>query len=461
MKWAVIVIAAAGLVVVGVALLIPEPDDGPRTYRFGMSDRGQLETVVTASGTVTPVTSVEVSSQLSGQVSELFVDFNDRVTRGQPLARLDPRTFESKVDERRAELSMARSKAKTQEASVSRARAQIDRTRAEVLVAAETTKSVLAQSEFAGQELRRKRELRDRNIIAGSDAEQAKANDAAKLAELRAARAEEQVRRAAVATARSELSIAESDLANAQASVQLMEARLAAAQIELDRTIIRSPIDGLVIKRNVKLGQTVAASLRAPTLFTLAQDLKRMEVETSVDEADIGRVRTGQRATFTVDAYVGRTFAGRIEEIRKAPEVFQNVVTYTVVVGADNADLALYPGMTASVRIVVGEVADALRVPNAALRFVPEGPAASNASAVPPGTGRVWIPDAAGLPSPVRVRLGITDSVHTEIRDGPLEPGDRLIVGVNPRISAGILANIREALRKVLPSGDLRPGSRR
>lgn len=455
MKRALVVLATAALIVVGLGIFLSGSDEAVRAYRFGHADRGPLETVVTASGTVTPVISVEVSSQLSGQVSELFVDFNDRVTRGQPLARLDPRTFQSQVEERQAELAMAQSKTQKQEATVSRARALIERTQAEARVAAEKTKSVQAQSEFAGQDLRRKQELKNRNIVTGADADEAKANHAARQADLRAAQAEEIVRRASVATARADLLIAESDLADARGSVLLMQARLASAQIELDRSIIRSPIDGLVIKRNVKLGQTVAASLRAPTLFTLAQDLRRMEVEASIDEADIGRVKVGQRANFSVDAYVGRTFTGQIEEIRKAPEVFQNVVTYTVVVGCDNGELLLYPGMTASVRIVVSEVTDALRVPNAALRFLPHGRESVEAGVAE----RVWVADASGAPKPIPVRTGITDSVRTEIRDGTVEPGSRLIIGIIPGQDTGVLTQLAEILRVLMSSVGIRADS--
>ena len=198
----------------------------------------------------------------------------------------------------------------------------------------------------------------------------------------------------------------------------------------LRRTEIRAPLDGVVIGRDVEQGQTVAASLQAPTLFTLAQDLARMRVETHVDEADIGRLQVGQNAFFSVDAYPGRRFAGRVTAIRKAPKLLHNVVTYTVLVDADNPDLSLFPGMTAVVRVVVEEVHDAVRIPNAALRFVPSvPPAAAEGGSDGEGRVRVWRPGPDGRPQPVWVLTGVSDEHYTVMLQGGLKAGDRLIVG--------------------------------
>jgi HlyD family secretion protein len=214
------------------------------------------------------------------------------------------------------------------------------------------------------------------------------------------------------------------------ATIRQREAALEENQVSLRRTDIKAPLDGVVISRDVEQGQTVAASLQAPTLFTLAQDLARMRVETHVDEADIGRLRIGQQAFFSVDAHPGRRFTGQVTSIRKAPKLLHNVVTYTVLVEADNPDLSLYPGMTAVVRIVADEVEDALRIPNAALRFVPrELPADADASANREDRVRVWRIDQDGDPQPVWVLTGVSDEEYTVMIEGDLKAGDRLIAG--------------------------------
>jgi HlyD family secretion protein len=206
------------------------------------------------------------------------------------------------------------------------------------------------------------------------------------------------------------------------------------AQVELARTTIRAPIDGVVIGRDVDLGQTVAASLEAPTLFTIAQDLRRMEVHASIDEADIGRVRRDQHVTFTVDAYPQRSFEGSVVQIRKAPQVIQNVVVYTVVISAENPDLLLLPGMTATVTVQVSQVADTLRVPNAALRFEPPEGARVGEPRVQPGElsdglpGFVWVLDG-GMPVQVPIRVGAAERTASQVIAGTLSEADQVIVG--------------------------------
>lgn len=454
-------VSAAVIAVVVAGVLMHDPVMQPSQFRLGVIDRGPLTTVVTASGTVEPVTSVEVSSQLSGQISELFVDFNDPVVEGQPLARLDPRTFQAKVREAEAELALARTESRTQMAAVAQARAQLQRSRAEARVARETTASDKALTEVARLQLERKRKLQSRKIVAGSDADEAKATHQSKQAQLRAAFAKEGVGQAGIQAAQTALDVEKTKLDNVKSAIKLKETKVATAQIELDRTVIRSPIDGVVIKRNVKLGQTVAASLRAPKLFTIAEDLRLMEVETSVDEADIGRVKLGQRAEFTVDAYVGKVFTGRIDEIRKAPETFQNVVTYTVVITADNAGLALFPGMTASVKIIVGEVTDAVRIPNAALRFTPKTAGPPDRFHPASGKGRIWILGSDNNPEPVVLNLGITDSVLTEMRSGPLKNGAKVIVGEVPQIDSSVFAELKLLVKGVPFLQDLKAAFQR
>jgi HlyD family secretion protein len=290
-------------------------------YRFGKVERGPLVATVSATGTLNPVTSVQVGTQVSGQIKELFVDFNSPVKRGQLIARIDPETFQYRVRQAEADAEAARS---------ALGRAQVNLLNAQ-------------------RELARTKELVARNFVSPSELDS---------------------RQAAY-------DLAAADVKNAQAVLAQREASLASARVDLARTEIRAPVDGIVIKRSVDVGQTVAASLQAPELFVIAKDLRAMQVETSIDEADVGRIRVGQRATFTVDAFAGRTYQGEVKQIRKAAQNVQNVVTYTVLVSANNDDLQLMPGMTANVRIVTDTRDSVLKVPNAALRFRPPGESAA------------------------------------------------------------------------------------
>jgi HlyD family secretion protein len=243
---------------------------------------------------------------------------------------------------------------------------------------------------------------------------------------------------------------ADAELLNARATVAQRDAMLEQARVELDRSVIRSPITGVVIGRDIDRGQTVAASLEAPTLFKIARDLRDMEVHAKIDEADIGRIRVSQPATFRVDAFPGRQFSGKVTQIRKAPEVVRNVVTYRVVIATRNPELLLLPGMTALVEIVVRETDEVLKLPNAALRFRPREreslrQAAKNVvleDAI--GAERdVWALDDDGEPKPVRVRLGLSDASVTEVVEGPLREGQDVIVGTAPEEGERRLFGIR------------------
>jgi HlyD family secretion protein len=243
------------------------------------------------------------------------------------------------------------------------------------------------------------------------------------------------IKEQAIEMAEAETRMAEASVENARAVVAQKKAVLDQAQLDLDRTIIRSPIDGLVIHRDVNPGQTVAVSLEAKTLFKIAKDLRIMEVHGNVDEADVGHTKPGQIARFTVDAYPDRTFTGRVIQVRKFPQVAQNVVTYTTIISAPNPDLLLLPGMTAQLQIVTSDSGDVLKIPNQALRFRPDGLSLRAGSKSGEGesaerSATVWIPDDYGQPVPVRVQLGVEDSNSSELRGGPLTEGQPLIVGV-------------------------------
>lgn len=292
-------------------------------------DRGDITRIVSSVGSVRALNTVEVGSQLSGQITELFADFNTPVSSGDLLARIDPQTFERRVQEAEANLAVARANVEIQAAGIQKAEANLTNAR---------------------REFERQTSLVERGSVSASALDNAEA---------------------AFRSAEADLAIARAQHRNALATVQQRAASLEAARIDLERTDIRSPIDGVVIDRAVDIGQTVAASLQAPVLFTIAQDLTEIQIEANVDEADIGSVREDASAEFTVDAFPGQTFEGRVAQVRLAPIEEQNVVTYTVVINARNPRRQLLPGMTASIDIVTGRRENVLRASNAAVRFRP------------------------------------------------------------------------------------------
>jgi HlyD family secretion protein len=433
-----IVAGLIGLAGLGFAITLLGGDTSDATYLTAAVERRDLRTTVTAIGTLNAVETVEVGSQLSGQVAELLVDFNDEVREGQLLARLDPRTFESEVHEAKAALDMARAQVLTQRATLQSAISEDAATRSRLKVAEAGLDRARAQLAETERDLRRKRVLAGTETLAPAHVEQAATIERSAAAGLRAAEAEVEVAQEAVVAAEARQQMAHADLLYAEAAERQQAATLDQARIDLARTVIAAPSDGVVIGRDVDRGQTVAASLEAPTLFTIAQDLRQMEVHAKVDEADIGQIRVGQRASFTVDAHPGRMFSATVEQIRKASEVVENVVTYTVVLSTRNADLILLPGMTAMVQMLVAEVKSVLTVPNAAVRFRPTQsgeprPSGNAAAAVVSENGDlavVWVLGADARPRPVQVALGRSNGSATEIIDGSLRAGQEVIVGI-------------------------------
>jgi HlyD family secretion protein len=411
------------------------PAAGP-VYLTAAVERGNVKNTVTATGTVKAVVTVQVGSQLSGQIDKLFVDFNDEVRRGEPIAQLDQSIFLAKLQEAEAALEAAKTSVAVQQAAVERSRSNLATAQAQVnVLQAKTARAATTLAEVQ-RNLDRTQALSSKGVASERQLDQARAARDAAAAGQREAAAEDAVHAQEIKTAAADLKKAEAELSNAQAVVMQKAAELTQARVELARTVIRSPIDGVVIGRKVDRGQTVAASLKAPTLFTIAQDLRQMDVHARIDEADIGRIRVGQRASFTVDAFPQRHFAGRVVEIRRAPEVVKNVVTYTVVFAAPNPERLLLPGMTALVDIVVSEKDGVLKVPDAALRFrLPvrgsDGEAADVAVApdVPGAEARIWLLGRDGRPSPVQVRLGLSDATATAIAAGPLRAGQKVVVG--------------------------------
>ncbi|MCX7817100.1 MAG: efflux RND transporter periplasmic adaptor subunit [Syntrophales bacterium] len=348
----------------------------PRLFRTEKVARGDIQSVITATGKVDAVTTVIVGAQLSGMIKELHVDYNSKVKKGQLLARIDPALYEAQVEQARANLLLAKANLEKAE----------------------------AQARDAQRTLSRYEKLIEKNFISRSELD----------------------------TAMTNLETAEAQVKAAKAQYEQAKASLKTAETNLRYTQIRSPVDGIVISRNVDVGQTVTASLQTPTLFSIAQDLTKMQVVASVAEADIGRVKTGQPVQFTVDAYPDHVFEGKVHEVRNAPINVQNVVTYEVIARVENSDLKLKPGMTANVSIITNAKKNVPKVPNTALRFrMPDEIRKKLRKTNYESEKRtgVWILTPSG-PKRVAVKTGISDMNYTEVLSGELKEGDEVIVDV-------------------------------
>lgn len=345
-------------------------ETGAGGYRTAKIERGGITATVAASGTVNPVTQVSVGTQVSGQIRDLFVDFNSEVKAGQLIAQIDPETFEYRVRSAQADLDAARANVLTAQANAAAGRASVSRAQSDLAEAQRTHE--------------RNQGLAAQGFISTSEVDRTRAALISATENLRAAQAQ--------------LGVNEAQIKTAQATVAQREAVLAQARVDLGRTQIKSPVSGIVIKRTVERGQTVAASLQSPELFVIAQNLSDMQVDASIDEADVGRIRTGLKATFTVDAFPGRSFEGEVRQVRKAAQNVANVVTYVAVVGFSNTGGQLLPGMTANVRIVTDRRDGVLKVPNAALRVRLSGVEPAGAPAAPADAAAPPRPPQGGAP---------------------------------------------------------------
>jgi HlyD family secretion protein len=341
------------------------------TYRTAKIERGNLQATVSASGAVNPVTQVSVGTQVSGQIKELYADFNSEVKAGQLIALIDPETFEYRVRSAQADVDSARAAVLTAQANIAASNAAVSRAKVDLVE--------------AQRDLERQQMLVDKQFVAQNVADKARALVSSSSESIKAAEAQ--------------LAVTQAQIKSAQANVAQRDSALAQARIDLSRTKITSPVNGIVIKRAIEKGQTVAASLQAPELFVIAQNLSDMQVDASIDESDVGRIRTGQKASFTVDAYPGQTFEGEVKQVRKAAQNVANVVTYVAVVGFTNVGDRLLPGMTANVRLITDLRENVLKIPNAALRVKIAGvePAAQGASG--PARGASGAPNGAGVSS--------------------------------------------------------------
>lgn len=360
-----------GAVTLVWAVFLRDGRNGASSFRLAAVERGPIISAVSTSGTLNAVITVQVGSQVSGQIKELLADFNSEVTAGHVIARIDPETFAAKVRQAQAELDVARANVHIQRAGIERAQKELANAAATLNSAKARTEKALVTLVNAKRNLERRRVLFQSGSVSESQIDDAQTAHDQTQAQMKSDEADERAAESMVATREAALKTARAQVDYAIEQVRQKEAALNQAEVDFENTFIRSPVDGVVIERAVDIGQTVAATFQAPKLFVIAQDLRQMQVETDVDEADIGRVHVGQDAIFTVDAFAGREFHGQVLQVRKAPRVVQNVVTYTVLVSADNSDLRLLPGMTANIQIIVDERQNALKVPNAALRFKP------------------------------------------------------------------------------------------
>jgi HlyD family secretion protein len=418
-------------------------------------ERGDITAYVSATGTLNPVIMVQVGTQVSGTIEKLFVDFNSTVVPGQQLVQLDQATFRAKVVQAEANLDNAHADVKNALANVHNMRASIDNAQAEVASRSAQLERARVSINDTKRILERQRALFERSLLSRHEAETAQTAYDVAVAQQNVAQADRASAEARLRATRAQLVAAEAQVEKAKAQVHQAQAALAQAQVDLERTIIRSPVTGTVISRNVDVGQTVAASLQAPTLFTIAQDLSQMQVDTHVSEADIGQVVVGQTATFTVDAYAGQVMRGTVRDIRAAPIMVQNVVNYNAVIAVENPDLKLKPGMTATVSILVARRDNVLKIPKAALRFQPQltprereqfatsfqqqqAASASDGTRAAPRrawqtTPKVWALTLEGALLPIAVGLGINDDQFSELQDGNLHEGQELIIGLNEK----------------------------
>jgi HlyD family secretion protein len=377
-RWALLVALAAGVALVLWRLSTRQSTPAVR-YHTEKVDTGEIAAKVTATGTLSALVTVSVGSQVSGRIQSLGADFGSEVKKGQVIATIDPALFKAAVGQSRANYIAA-------QANVEKARTQVDLQQKQVV---------------------RAKALHDEGLMSRADYDAAVAAHEAAIA----------------------------DLAAAKATVQQTKAALDKDEQNLAYTTIISPIDGVVISRNVDVGQTVAATLQAPVLFTIAQDLTHMQVDTNVTEADVGKIRAQMPVTFTVDAYPGKQFDGVVRQVRDNAQTVQNVVTYDAVIDVDNSQRFLKPGMTASVTFVYADKKDVLRVPTSALRFRPDAPTLALMQTAPPPAVRAnqrvaWVLRGE-KPVPVVVEVGISDGTYTEIASGDLHPGDVVIDEAN------------------------------
>jgi HlyD family secretion protein len=428
-------IPAAALIVLAAAAGIWRLTSAPKPAQFTTAPvrRQTIVKTISATGALQAVTTVQVGTQVSGTISELYADFNSQVHKGQVIARLDPAQLQAQLAQANATWLSAQASQQAAEnnvlasdAGVQAAQANVDRADAalkDAQTTADRTRKLVEAGAAPAMDL-----PTSQSTLAQSSAQKQQA-----IAQLNQAKAQAQA-------TRSQVSQAQAQAAQAKAAVDL-------AQVNLAHTVIQAPIDGVVVARNVDVGQTVAASLQAPTVFLIANDLTRMQVLANIDEADVGQLKASSKVSFTVDAYPTDTFRGAVSQVRLAPTTVQNVVTYTAVVEVGNPELKLKPGMTANVTVSVAESDNVLAVPNTALRFRPDTAPALRRN----NSGPVLWKVENGAPKPVNVQTGVTDGLRTEIVFGDLKEGD--VVAVASTSATGTKSAAAPAARSPFAAG--------
>ena len=431
---AVLFAAAVVCLITGLGTWVALRGPSGTQFRTASVEHGDLNVNISATGNPNAVVTVQVGSQVSGIIMALYADFNTKVTKGQLIARINPESFQAKVDQAQANLDASRAAAANAEAGVQKAQAGIQAGNASVAAAKANVVKAQVSAQDDKVKADRRVQLAAQGVVSKEEVDTFQATYKTAVAEQDAIAAQQRAAEENVKVAQAELKVANTQLTASQAQMKQFLAALHLAQIDLDYTYIKAPVDGIVVARRVDVGQTVAASLAAPTLFEIAQDLTKMQVDTNVSEADVGRVRVGQPATFTVDAYPAQVFKGAVTAIRKAPINVQNVITYDAVVGVSNLDLKLFPGMTANVKILVNKRPNVLKVPNAALRYHPASEVPAPAVGAKGGRKSstpeqaVWVLDANNKQRRVTVTTGESDGTYTEVTSGKLNAGDRVIL---------------------------------
>jgi HlyD family secretion protein len=468
---------------------------GAAQYLTAKVERGNLRNTVTATGTLQAVTTVQVGSQASGTISALYADYNSVVKKGQVVAQLDPAVSKAQVEQAKANLQQSQASLQQAKAGVANSRAGVSDAQARAQAASSTVQNnqsgvaaaqanlavLKAQQDDALSLLKQQEALVKSGIIAQRDLDvaqtaykTAQARYEQGVAQLNQAKLSQQMSASSgIAQSQAQVQQSQATVGQSQAQVQAAEAQvlqaaaaLQLAQVNLAHTTITSPIDGVVVSRDVNVGQTVAASLSAPTLFTIANDLTKMQVIANIDQADIGLVENAKSVRFAVDAFPGKDFDGKIEQMRLNPQNVQNVVTYNVVIDVDNPEQKLKPGMTANLTVTIDERNNVLKVPNAALRFTPQDASGQRTGGGGSGQGRrqqsgnggadasaksgnggevqfaratdpvlagqtraVWVMGQDGTPQRRRIKIGLTDGASTEIVEGNLVEGELVITG--------------------------------
>ena len=425
-KWAAMVVLC--IAIVAVWLVWRAHSQNSITYETVALGRGTVQASITATGAVNAVVDVQVGSQVSGNIKALYADFNTKVTKGQLVALIDPALFQTQVDQAQSAASSAQSAVLAAAAQIKTATSDLRGTEANV----RSANSVLTKDTATALNARNQSARLDRlfklGISSQQDQESAKAVIDAADAQVAVDRGLIDASQQTVQSARQQVAATEAQLESAKGQQRQATAVLDQANINLAHTRITAPVDGTVIARRMDVGQTVAASFAAPTVFEIAQDLTKMQLDTNVDESDVGNIRVGQNSTFTVDAYPANTFTGKVTDVRKAPIVTQNVVTYDVVISVSNLDLRLFPGMTANVRIMTIRVDNTLTVPNALLRLHPSADTLKQFGVAPAaGKDTIYVVRNRKLEA-VPVVFGITDGKSTAVQSHQLRAGENVVI---------------------------------